>query len=312
MNPWHWFLDKSIYYSFDKSGYLRHQKRFDESCLDHSMEGKVCVVTGANSGLGFETARALAHRGATLYMLCRNEERGRAALNTIREESKNPNVHLALVDLSELASIHAFLDRFDEQRVDVLIHNAGLLPLERQKNSAGLELTVATHVVGPFLLTQALKDKLAGGRIIWVSSGGMYSKRLDLAWMLNNEGEYDGVAAYAMTKRAQVVLSELFAARFMEIGATVNSMHPGWASTSGVEKSLPKFFKRMKKRLRTAEQGADTIVWLAVAEAASGASGKFWFDRAAVKTHLFGRTKESDEERAKLWAFCEEESTRGV
>jgi NAD(P)-dependent dehydrogenase (short-subunit alcohol dehydrogenase family) len=189
--------------------------------------------------------------------------------------------------------------------VDVLVHNAGLLPLERQLTDEGLELTVATHLVGPHLLTKLLRPKLRGARVIFVTSGGMYAKRLDVDGMLANEGPYDGVAAYAMTKRGQVVLSERWAAELADAGTVVNAMHPGWAATAGVERSLPRFWRFMRHRLRTPEQGADTALWLAVAETAAGYTGKLWFDRQSVSTHLAWWTREGEAERQRLWDFCE-------
>ena len=245
--------DKSILFSFDRSGYRRHARDFDPGDLDVSMGGKVCAVTGANSGLGFEVARGLAARQATVHMLCRNAERGEVARKTITDEHSKAEVHVHVVDLSSLDSIHRFADTFTAPSLDVLVHNAGLLPLERELTDSGLELTVATHLVGPFLLTQLFREKLNSGRVVFVSSGGMYAKRLDVGAMLSNEGDYDGVAAYAMTKRGQVVLAELLAEELASIGATVNSMHPGWAATRGVEHSLPRFWKMMRNRLRTPE-----------------------------------------------------------
>ena len=226
MGAFDWILDRSIFFSFDRSGYRRHARRFDARDLDRSMHEKVCVVTGANSGIGFEVARGLAARGATVHMLCRNAERGAKAQETFAGQADNTDVHVHVVDVSSLGSVRGFAEAFAAPRVDVLVHNAGLLPLEREMTADGLELTVATHLVGPFLLTKLLRPKLHGARVIFVASGGMYGKRLDVELMMSNDGDYDGVAAYAMTKRGQVVLSELLAKDLTDIGATVNAMHP--------------------------------------------------------------------------------------
>jgi NAD(P)-dependent dehydrogenase (short-subunit alcohol dehydrogenase family) len=126
--------------------------------------------------------------------------------------------------------------------------------------------------------------------------------------VLRQEGEYDGVAAYAMTKRAQVVLSELWAEELKPSGAAVNAMHPGWAATPGVERSLPRFWKMMQNRLRTPQEGADTALWLAVAPRAGQHSGLFWFDREPAPTHMLPWTREPKEERQRLWRWCEEAS----
>lgn len=302
-------LDQSIFFSFDRSGFRRHQKHFDPADLDRSMKDKVCLVTGANSGLGLAIAKGLAARGATVNMLCRNAERGAVARDAIVQETKNSALHLQVVDVSNLESIRLFAESFATPEIDVLVHNAGLLPLERETTAEGLELTVATHLVGPFLLTRLLQSRMHETRVIFVSSGGMYTKRLDVDAMLSDRGPYDGVAAYAMTKRGQVVLSEQWARELADTRTTVNTMHPGWAATKGVEHSLPRFWRVMRNRLRTPEEGADTALWLAVAERVQGQTGKFWFDRRPVPTHLLRRTRESEEERQRLWKFCESHST---
>ena len=304
-------FDRSIFFSFDRSGYRRHAREFEAADLDPSMKGKECLVTGANSGLGLAVARGLAERGATVHLLCRNEQRGTLAQQAITSETNNPRVRLHVVDVSNQQSIVDFAARFDSPRIDVLVHNAGVLPLERELTADGLELTVATHLVGPFLLTQLLRPKLRAARVVIVTSGGMYTKRLDVAGMLSNEGPYDGVAAYAMTKRGQVVLGELWARELASSGTVVNVMHPGWAATKGVERSLPRFFRIMNKRLRTAEEGADTALWLAVAERIAGETGKLWFDRQAVPTHLLRWTRETALERQRLWDFCVAQTDRG-
>ena len=305
MNLYERMMDRSILFSFDRSGFLRRQRRFDPADLQRSMRGKVCLVTGANSGLGLELARGLAEREATVQMLCRSARRGAASRDAVERQTGNPRVHLEVVDLSSMASIREFAARFAHPVVDVLIHNAGLLPLRREVTADGLELTVATHIVGPFLLNTLLRPRLKRSRVVYVSSGGMYTKRLDVGRMLSHSGPYDGVAAYAMTKRGQVVQSELWARELAGSGTVVNAMHPGWAATEGVQRSLPRFWRVMRKRLRTPAEGADTALWLAVAPRAEGKSGKFWFDRQAVPTHLVPFTRESEAERRRLWDFCE-------
>ncbi len=305
MGAMDWILDRSIFFSFDRSGYRRHARDFEPKELAVSMRGKTCLVTGANAGLGFEIARGLAARGASVHMLCRNARRGEAARELLADASGSAEVHLHVVDLSRLDQVRRFADAFAAPRVDVLVHNAGLLPQRRELSDSGLELTVAIHLAAPFLLTQRLRAKLRRARIIFVSSGGMYTKRLDVDAMLNQEGAYDGLAAYAMTKRAQVVLAELFAEELAPLGATVNSMHPGWAATKGVEQALPRFWKRMRHRLRSPEEGADTALWLAVSEQVEGQSGEFWFDRKRVPTHLMPWTREAAPQRQRLWQMCE-------
>ena len=181
----------------------------------------------------------------------------------------------------------------------------------RQLTREGFELTVATHVIGPFILTERLRTKLFQARVIFVSSGGMYTKRLNLETMLKTEGRYDGVSAYAMTKRAQVVLTELMAPTFVSSETVVHSMHPGWAATPGVADSLPGFSRFMRNRLRTPQEGADTIIWLAAATHVARSTGQFWFDRMAVP-YLLPATEEDAQTRAQLYDLCVAQLSRGL
>jgi NAD(P)-dependent dehydrogenase (short-subunit alcohol dehydrogenase family) len=218
-------------------------------------------------------------------------------------------VHLELADLSSLASVRDFVSRFldQERRLDVLVNNAGALLSERETSVDGFELGFATNVLGPFLLTGLLIPRLkasAPSRIINVTSGGMYTQKLDAADLQFERKPFNGVIAYAQAKRAQVILTELWAEKLANSGITINAMHPGWADTSGVQTSLPTFRRFARRSLRTPQQGADTIIWLAVAPAVAGASGRFWFDRQERTTHLLSRTQSSTRDRQRLWDEC--------
>ncbi len=303
-------VDPTVVLSFGRTGFLIHRLEFDPADLEVDLHGRTCVVTGANTGLGYATASALARQGAEVWLLCRDPGRGQSALREIRAASGNTRVHLELADLSSPASVRAFAERFATRRVDVLVNNAGVLPATRSETGDGIELTWATNVVGPFLLTTLLLPKLLAapqGRIINISSGGMYTKRLDLEDVAWQRRPFDGVAAYANSKRAEVVLTELWAERLAATRVTVNSMHPGWADTPGVQTSLPRFHRVMQKLLRTAEEGADTIVWLALCPRLAGESGKLWFDRKERRTHYLRRTRESAADRQALWELCKEQ-----
>jgi NAD(P)-dependent dehydrogenase (short-subunit alcohol dehydrogenase family) len=184
-----------------------------------------------------------------------------------------------------------------------------VLPATRQLTADGLELTFATHVAGPHLLTRLLEPALRAstdGRVIFVSSGGMYTQRLsldDLGW---ERRAYDGVTAYAQTKRMQVVLAAQWAERLAGSAATAAAMHPGWADTASVRTSLPRFHRLLRPVLRSAEEGADTIVWLAARRPAPTPRGAFWFDRVARTTYYLPWTREDAPTRDALWARCEE------
>lgn len=300
-------LDASILYSFDRSGFLRHARKFAAGDTDADLTGRVCLVTGANSGIGFETSQALAGLGATVWMLCRDRQRGQRAVEQVRAATGSKHVHLALLDVSDLDAVRQFARGFSAPRVDVLVHNAGVLPGQRIESADGHEITLATHVLGPWTLTQALVPKLRASRdarVVFVSSGGMYTRRLSLDDCEWRRRPYDGVAAYAQTKRMQVVLAELLAEELPDSRVTVSSMHPGWADTPAVRTSLPRFWRTMHGRLRTPAEGADTVIWLASSPAARGCSGRFWFDRRPRSTHLLPWTRESGAEREALRALC--------
>ena len=304
-------LDGTIVLSFDRAGYARHARRFQADDLKVDLAGRTALVTGPTSGLGRAAALGLARLGAEVVLLCRDLPRGRALQRELRLATGHRRVSVEQVDLADLGSVRAFARRFGAPRVDVLVHNAGVLPDERVLSPDGLELTWATNVAGPYLLTRLLLPRLKRapqGRIVVVSSGGMYAQRLSLDDLDWQRRPFDGVAAYAQSKRAEVVLTELLAERLGRTRVTVNAMHPGWADTPGVRRSLPRFHRLMKARLRTPAQGADTIVWLAACPRLAGESGRFWFDRQAVGTHLVPWTRETPAERRALLELLERQT----
>lgn len=160
-------------------------------------------------------------------------------------------------------------------------------------------------LAGHFLLTNLLIPKLvasAPSRVINVTSGGMYSERIRPDDLQYEHDTYTGTAAYARAKRGQVILTEMWAARMAGTGVIFHAMHPGWARTGGVANSLPTFNLVMGSLLRTAEQGADTIVWLAASPEPAGTTGRFWFDRREAPTHMLDSTKETQADRDALWS----------
>lgn len=301
-------VDPGVVLSFDRTGFAIHALGFDPDDLAVDLSGRRCLVTGANSGIGYETSLALADLGADVVLLCRDEGRGEEAAARIREQTGSRRVSVQPLDVSSLASVRAAAQRLTGAPVHALVHNAGVLPAERVVTADGLELCFATHVAGPHLLTKLLRPELeraGGARVVWVSSGGMYTRRLQLADPQWRRRAYDGVVAYAETKRAQVVLAELWAAELADARVAVTAMHPGWADTPAVRSSIPRFWQATRRILRTPAEGADTVVWLAASERAAALSGRFVFDRVARGTHWLPGTRETAAKRRKLWRLVE-------
>jgi NAD(P)-dependent dehydrogenase (short-subunit alcohol dehydrogenase family) len=246
-----------------------------------------------------------------VYLLVRNGERGAAARARIIEQTGNPEVYLEAIDLSNLASVRACADRIKAsvRRVDILINNAGDAFEARELSADGVEMTFATNVLGPFALTNALLPLLllrdsTPARVINVSSGGMYLARLDVNDLYSERKKYDELMAYAQSKRALMMLTELWAAQLDRSRVTVNCMHPGWVDTPLLQTGLPAFRQTMRPILRTPAEGADTIVWLAVAREVESITGRFWFDRRERAAYKVPLTKSSPEDYRKLWTEC--------
>ncbi len=301
--------DPFALYSFNRMGFELNRRGFYDDDLPRDARGRVALVTGANSGIGRATAGELARRGFDVWLLCRDGARGADARDEIRREGATGRVELGIVDLSSLASIRRFADACTLDRIDVLVHNAGVLAAHKQLTDDGIELTFATHVVGPFALTRHLLGALSrssDARVIFVASGGLYLQRLDLSLLDVDAARFRGTRAYANAKRAQVVLAHLFAERFSDRAPiTFASMHPGWANTTAVRTSLPRFHAAMRRVLRTPEQGADTIVWLAASDRPRGTRGELWFDRRVAPEHPLPWTRESPDAKKRLFDLCE-------
>ncbi len=292
---------------FTRLGYRMGRKRFHP--MSASVTGKHMVVTGASAGLGLETARELARRGAELTLVMRDQGKAESTVAGLKLETGNKNIHYELADLSLMADVDSLVQRLTQQArpIDVLINNAGALFNPRGETAEGLEQSYALLLLSPCRLTEGLKPlllKAGNSRVINIVSGGMYSQKLIVDSLLNeNKASYSGSAAYAREKRALMVLTEEWARDWADDGIVVNAMHPGWADTPGVQNSLPEFRRITSSVLRSVQEGADTIVWLAVASEAGQTSGKLFLDREQRSTHLMKKTRESADERRKLLDF---------
>jgi len=296
-----WFMKGLKEYT--KAGYETASAHFNAADLEGvDCAGRHYMVTGSNSGLGLSVATSVAAKGGTVHMVCRNVEAAEKAKEGIVAATGNDKVHVHHLDLSKTADVFTFAEKFSENpgKLDVLVNNAGCMINTRTVTEDGkLEKNFATNTLGTYCLTEALLPLIKSsseGRVVTVSSGGMLVSRLDLS-DLQSEKTFDGTMAYSQQKRHQVILSRLWSQQHPTVHWS--SVHPGWADTPAVRSSMPGFHAKMGDRLRSTEQGADTIAWLALARPdPARASGLFWQDRAAVSEHLplaCTRAKEAEE-----------------
>jgi NAD(P)-dependent dehydrogenase (short-subunit alcohol dehydrogenase family) len=310
-------LEASVIGSFSRIGLAARSRLLPEfTGATARLDGRAVVITGATSGIGYAAATRLARLGAAVHFLARDPGRAATACERIAAASGSRQVSYGLADLNEPGSVRAFASGYlsTHDRLDVLIHNAGAMHASYQVNSAGTELTTAGQVIAPFLLTSLLRPALlAAGRsrVITVSSAGLYTQRLDPARPVTERG-YRGAPAYARAKRAQVALSREWARRLAGTGVAVHAMHPGWVDTPGIAAALPRFYQVMGPLLRTPEEGADTIVWLASAGAARLGSGRFWHDRRPRAEYRLPWTREAPGAAQLLWDRIDSGERLGV
>jgi NAD(P)-dependent dehydrogenase (short-subunit alcohol dehydrogenase family) len=308
-------LDATVVPGFSRVGYLlRAQLGKWSPVSEMNLAGRVVVITGPTSGLGAATARMLAATGAQLVLVARNKEKCDAMARELHLSFPQCNPVVVIAEMGDLSAVASASRQIREQfpRVDVLVHNAGALLQERSVSPQGIEQTIASHVVGPHLMTTMLRDVLraANGRVVTVSSGGMYSTALPQLQVGESlempASNYNGTRQYAYAKRAQVTLNEMWAHK--EPNIEFVAMHPGWADTPGVQDSIPLFRTLTKPILRTSAQGADTIAWLAAVRSLPEKSGTFWSDREVRSVHKTPMTRRADIEAARdaLWVWCNE------
>jgi len=255
------------------------------------MQGKVCIVTGANSGIGKATALGLAQMGATVVMVCRNQSKGEEAQNEIKEKSENDAIDLMLADLSSQESIRQLAENFQQhyQQLHVLINNAGVANLTRRETSDGFEMMFAVNYLAPFLLTNILLEKLkasAPARIVNVSSESHQAGYIIMD-DLQSEKKYK-FKAYGQSKLALVLFTYELARMLQGTSVNANCLHPGFVATNfgqngagSVGRGIVKLISRLGI---SPEEGAKTSIYLASSPEIEGVTGKYFIKSIPVRS----------------------------
>jgi len=278
------------------------------------MKDKIVLITGANRGIGKETARALARKGATIIMACRHLEKAEPVGEMIQRESKNPNIKVMPLDLASLESVRNFTQEFKAryQKLNVLINNAGVFCMKREETEEGFELTMGVNHLGHFLLTHELLpllEKTAEARIINLSSNAHYSADLDLGDLHFKRRRYSGIKAYGASRLATVFFTQELAERMKGKDITVNALHPGHVDTSMWDLWGPerKWYQSIingiiKLFLISAEEGAQTSIYLASSNEVKGITGKYF---AKKKMKVASKKCSNIKLQKELWQLSE-------
>jgi len=274
------------------------------------MKDKICLITGATSGIGLATAFALAQMGATVILAGRSEERCQKAVARIKSETGNQNVDYLLADLSVQAQVRALAAEFKSryERLDVLVNNAGAIFFFRQVSADGIEMNFAVNHLAYFLLTNLLLDTIKAStpaRVVNVASNSHYGKRLDFANLELRRG-YNPGKAYGRSKLANLYFTYELARRLEGTGVTVNAMHPGFVRTNMAANNgwlVRLFLPLVHLNSLTPEEGARTAVYLASSPDVEGINGKYFVREREVASDPVSY----DESVARrLWEVSEE------
>ena len=275
--------------------------------IKNNMTGKVCVITGANAGIGKETALGLARMHATVVMVCRDGERGFTAQHEIKQQSGNDSIDLMICDLASLNCIRRLASDFKERhnRLDVLVNNAGVLLREHSLNEDGIENTFAINHLGYFLLTNLLLDALkksAPSRIVNVASTAHKYGKLNIGGWLTG-ADYSAFSAYANSKLANVLFTYELARRLEGTGVTANCLHPGAVGTN-LFRGLPGFLQPLIRLVTISpERGARTSIYLASSPDVEDVSGKYFARR---KQKNSSAASHNEDATRRLWEVSEE------
>jgi len=256
-----------------------------------TMNGKICMVTGATSGIGKVTAQVLAQAGAEVVVVGRNREKSEATVDRIKQQTGNPAVEYMLADLSSQTAIRQLAETFKRQheRLDVLVNNAGAFFLWRHESVDGIEMTFALNHLGYFQLTNLLLDTLKASvpaRVINVSSGSHRGETIDFN-RLQGKHMYSGFRAYGESKLANILFTYELARRLEGTGITVNAIHPGFVATNiGTNNGwiVRAIRPLMDLFAISVEEGADSIIYLAISKEVEDITGKYFIKRKAVSS----------------------------
>ncbi len=303
-NPSHRLHPGNLSYRFTSFGWHAARARFTATVPGRP--GHI-VITGATSGLGRSATFTLASKGCSLILVGRNSAKLEALQSELLSRGFSGKLVTLVCNMENPQEIQDVCHRINsmEDGCTALINNAGALYAE-PRTVHGIERTTMVDLVAPYLLAEGLFDSLkrGGGTVVNVVSGGLYGVRLDLAQLRQAKLPFSGPRAYAQAKRALLIMTERLNSRRAADGVRVHAMHPGWADTPGVQKSLPKFHRVTSAVLRTPFQGIDTALWLALTNPASG--GHLWLDRAIQPNHLFSWTRETARDRERVEEFLQE------
>ncbi len=285
-----------------------------------SMAGKICLVTGANQGIGKETAVSLAQRGATVVITSRERDRGEAALAEIKQRTGNDYISLMLVDFASFASIRQFAADFlaAHPQLHVLVNNAGAYNATRTLTKDGFETTFGVNHLGYFLTTKLLLDAVkasAPARIVSVSSTAHSRATMNFE-DLQGERSYGGFGAYGQSKLANVLFTYELARRLEGTGVTANCLHPGVVRTgfgrnnSGIIGSLFKAGQAIGKPfLLTPEKGAQTSIYLASSPEVEGVTGKYFAKSRETTSNAASQDRDA---ASRLWELSEQMVAAGA
>lgn len=259
-----------------------------------NLKGRVCLITGANAGIGKATAFGLAQQGAEVIMVCRNQQRGLAALEEIKNRSGQESLHLFVCDLSSQATIREFAQAFSSQfkKLHVLINNAAVIPLTRSLTEDGIEAQFAVNHLAYFLLCNLLFGTLRAGapsRVINVSSAAHFGVTLDFDDLMSEEN-YDSTDVYSKTKLANVLFTYELAQRLTGTNITANCLSPGVVATDLLNDcmKIPRWQRTLHNTLGVSpERGAETPLYLAASPQVEGVNGRYFENHQAARSSAF-------------------------